>query len=1133
MFIFIKAASNWVINKFQSLRRFFTSSTKQPNTSLNFQALFESISGCYLILDPDFMIIAVNKAYLRATMTTRETILGRYVFDVFPENPSDQNAKGKNNLCASLKRVLLHKLPDKMAIQRYDIRRPLAEGGGYEERYWSLLNSPLLNEHGEVAFIINHVEDVTEFMKIKNFGLAQMKLTEQKEAEILHHTRELQHLSMLNRNIINATSDLIVFCDTNLCFTQFNQAYQETFSQKFGVQPKIGMSLLKALEKAPKQRAILIKLWKRALRRETSTIIEEFGKEGVNLCYYESKFNGIYDDNQTLIGACKISRNVTEYKQLVVSLEHAKNELETAINAKTKFFNNISHEFRTPLTLMLGPLEDSLEDIDQPLSVVQYERFQLIYRNAVRLLILVNSLLDFSRLETNRMQAIYEPTELSSFTKELVSAFQPAIEKAGLKLELDIEPLDERVYVDKEMWEKIISNLLSNAFKFTLQGCISITLKKKINCVELQVQDTGVGIPEEALPHLFERFFRVESTHGRSIEGTGIGLSMVQDLVQLHKGFIHIKSQLGHGSTFTITLPLGKAHLPPERIRSKLKPYLLKPKTLTALMKTNLSQSPRCEVSNLEAEPNSETAFSNAWILLAEDNPDMCRYIESLLEKQNSWVIETVTNGKEALEAARQHPPDLILTDEMMPQMCGTEFIQAVRQDTKLKSIPIIIISAGVGKEAFIKGLQVGANDYLTKPFSGKELIARVKVQLKLAYLHSQLEKQIYLQQAFIGYEIRNALNIIHDSATLLRNVYQELEEIIVDTQDILTTTHTAKMLSIFKQFKAWVETISVCAEQQKITINEVLNLSKFETNKTQLNLSLFNPKEILTSVVKVFRQQIIIIQKNLTLDLFLPANDQWVEGDEIHFKQVVFNLLANAVKFSEQGNIMLSLTYLPVENLSQLTDLAVTLKDTRTGMTTEEIQRLFTFFGQTELCNDSQYGGSELGLAISKKLIELMGGKIQVESEQYTGATFNFTIRCKKGDTPELFPELVKSVFVTPEDAGTSTINNRLVVDNDKHNQINLVQPIKKLDHLCQVENNAQEALELYKNTKKEENYQPISQVDQTPDLTLSPALKSLPANSSTTTFFVNQQSAALPPNHNNADDYAALKPTRFVNSM
>jgi signal transduction histidine kinase/DNA-binding response OmpR family regulator len=412
--------------------------------------------------------------------------------------------------------------------------------------------------------------------------------------------------------------------------------------------------------------------------------------------------------------------------------------------AKTAFFSNVSHEFRTPLTLMLGPLEDTLAQADS-LSMADRERLSIAHRNAVRLLRLVNSLLDFSRIEAGRIQASYEPTDLPRFTADLASTFRSALERGGLRLIVACPPLPPgvRAYVDREMWEKVVLNLLSNAFKFTFDGEIEVALRSTADHLVLTVRDTGAGIPADELPRVFERFHRVEGTHARTQEGTGIGLALVQELVKLHGGQIQVDSTMGHGTTFTVTIPTGAGHLPPERIGAArmqgstvlgTAPYLdevlgwLSDET-TDLVFPVPSESVGVSVGG--ARPR---------VLLADDNRDMRDYVVRLLRPAHE--VEAVTNGDQALAAARAHPPDLILSDVMMPGLDGFGLVAALRADPLTRDVPIILLSARAGEEARIDGVQAGADDYLVKPFSAKELLARVEGRLDLARLRARARQQ-------------------------------------------------------------------------------------------------------------------------------------------------------------------------------------------------------------------------------------------------------------------------------------------------------------------------------------------------------------------------------------------------------
>ncbi|MEP0890484.1 ATP-binding protein [Leptolyngbya sp. FACHB-8] len=414
-------------------------------------------------------------------------------------------------------------------------------------------------------------------------------------------------------------------------------------------------------------------------------------------------------------------RNAQAYEE-----ERRRAEMLAEIDrAKTAFFSNVSHEFRTPLTLMLNPLEDVLQNGNLPTP--EREQIAVAHRNSHRLLKLVNTLLDFSRIEAGRIQAVYEPTDLASLTIDLAGVFRSAIEKVGLQLVVDCPPLPEPVYVDRQMWEKIVLNLLSNAFKFTFEGQISVSLRPVDASVELVVQDTGTGIPAHELPHLFERFHRVAGAPGRSYEGSGIGLSLVQELVRLHKGTVTVSSVVGKGSTFVVRLLMGYAHLPSEQIQAA------RTQASTALNSTAYVEEALGWVVEDRAPPAKEAVLSpHAFtrILLADDNADMRHYLQRLLSEH--YAVEAVADGQAALEAIRLQLPDLVLTDVMMPRLDGFELLRQLRADPRTREIPILLLSARAGEEAAIEGLEAGADDYLVKPFSARELLARVATSLEL-----------------------------------------------------------------------------------------------------------------------------------------------------------------------------------------------------------------------------------------------------------------------------------------------------------------------------------------------------------------------------------------------------------------
>jgi signal transduction histidine kinase len=416
--------------------------------------------------------------------------------------------------------------------------------------------------------------------------------------------------------------------------------------------------------------------------------------------------------------------------------------------AKTAFFSNVSHEFRTPLTLMLGPLHDLLAQSPGALPPAAREQIELAIRNGARLLRLVNTLLDFSRIEAGRAQAVFQATDLAGLTSELASVFRSATEKAGLRLTVQCSDLGEPVYVDREMWEKIVLNLISNAFKFTFEGEIAISMERAGNFAELRVRDTGVGIPPEAIPRLFERFHRVPNTRSRTYEGTGIGLALVQELVKLHGGFIRVESTLGKGSTFVVSVPFGqeqRASTPPEGARNLASTAVgAKPFVEEALRW--LPDSARAEDNVLgdellpAARPPAVPGGVRPRVLVADDNADMRQYLARLLGEY--YEVEAVADGQAALDAVRERLPNLILSDIMMPSVDGFQLLEAIRADERTRTIPVVLLSARAGEESRVEGMEAGADDYLIKPFSSRELLARLSARLEIARLQGEGEQR-------------------------------------------------------------------------------------------------------------------------------------------------------------------------------------------------------------------------------------------------------------------------------------------------------------------------------------------------------------------------------------------------------
>ncbi len=414
--------------------------------------------------------------------------------------------------------------------------------------------------------------------------------------------------------------------------------------------------------------------------------------------------------------------------------------------AKTLFFSNVSHEFRTPLTLMLSPLEDILAQQEVEGNAANRTLVSIAHRNGLRLLKLVNSLLDFARIESGKARATFEPTDLSAVTAELASTFRSAVERAGLALRVDCPPLPRSVYVDRDMWEKVILNLLSNAVKFTFEGEIAVEVRSSGDGqgVAVTVRDSGTGIPAHELPHLFERFHRVEGARGRSVEGSGIGLALVQELVKLHGGTILVRSELDKGTSFVIELPFGHDHLAPDRIHlpsgqvaSGVRAQAYVQEAVSWLGDSDNFVEPPAASDLRDVVPIPAPQGKGDLILLADDNADMRGYVERLLTAAG-YRVEAVADGAAALAVARQRRHALLLSDVMMPKLDGFALLTAVRDDPDLRDTPVILLSARAGEEAKLEGLHAGADDYLVKPFSARELLARVATNLKLAHTRQE-----------------------------------------------------------------------------------------------------------------------------------------------------------------------------------------------------------------------------------------------------------------------------------------------------------------------------------------------------------------------------------------------------------
>ena len=635
--------------------------------------------------------------------------------------------------------------------------------------------------------------------------------------------------------------------------------------------------------------------------------------------------------------------------------------------AKTAFFSNVSHEFRTPLTLILGPLEDELAEHESPLPQSRRDRLDAAHRNALRLLKMVNSLLDFSRIEAGRVQASYEPTDLAAYTAELAGVFRSAIDRAGLSLVVDCPAMPEPLYVDREMWEKIVLNLLSNAFKHTFEGSITVRLRWRGDHAELQVADTGVGIAANEQARVFERFHRVKGAKSRTHEGTGIGLALIKELVGLHRGTVRVESREGAGSAFIVAIKSGCAHLPQGQI-GKGRTLSSTATRAAAYVEEALHWLPGAPSASDAPEPMVATAAAvgvpRPRILLADDNADMRTYVQRLLV--DKYAVRAVPDGAAALAAAREETPDLVLSDVMMPGLDGFGLLRELRADPQTRTVPVILLSARAGEEATVEGLGSGADDYVVKPFSARELLARVRTHLQIALMRRAWARE--LEQANKELEAFS-YSVSHDLRAPLRWIDGFSQGLMEDCADLLDAGARDKL-----------DRIRAAVRHMGALIEALLQLSRItrsELTRQKVDLSGI-ARDVASELLRRDTQR----HPNLHIQDGLMA-----QGDPALLRIVLENLLQNAWKFTRKK------AEAEIEfNTTRVDEEAVfCLRDNGAGFDMACADKLFSPFRRLHKVTD--FEGTGIGLATVARVIHRHGGRIWAEGKVDQGAAFYFTL--------------------------------------------------------------------------------------------------------------------------------------------
>jgi signal transduction histidine kinase len=834
----------------------------------DFRALFESAPGLYLVLTPELVIVAVSDAYARATMTKREEILGRHIFDVFPDNPDDPGADGVRNLRASLERVRQNRVADAMPVQKYDIRRPELEGGGFEERFWSPVNSPVRGPAGDLAYIIHRVEDVTEFVRLKQAGVEQQQLArdlrvqaEKMESEIFLRTQQVAEAS---RQLKEANAELA-------------QLYEKT----------------KELDRL-----------------------------------------------------------------------------------KSQFFANVSHELRTPLALIIGPTEKLLGS--QTLDAGQRRDLEVVVRNARLLLKHVNDLLDASKLEAGRMKPEYVETDLGRLVHLVSGHFESLATDKSIAFTVQAGGV-LRAQVDAEKLQRVLLNLLSNAFKFTPPGGrVRCTVRSGAGPerVAIEVADSGPGIAPEHREAVFERFRQIEGGATRRFGGTGLGLSIAREFVKLHGGSLTAAEAPEGGALFTVDLPL----LAPAGSGVRTAP----------VEATALDEMARPVVDEFHArarasDPSRVEDPERPLVLVVEDNTEMNRFVCDSLAP--AYRVEAAFHGHEGLGKALALRPDLILSDVMMPEMSGDELVRAVRSHRELDATPIVLLTAKADDELKVRLLREGASDYVMKPFSVEELRARVGnlVSVKLtdernrrlnAELHEHNVRltRLMAQLEAVNKELESfCYSVSHDLRAPLRA--------IDGFSMILQESYGDKLDA---QAHNYLERVRAATQRMSHLIDDLLKLSR--TVRSEMRITTVNLSELACTIAKDLEGT--APERKVTFSI---APQMVVHADASLMRVVLENLLGNAWKFSGKR----AEARIEVGSMTNAGETVYFVRDNGAGFDMKYADKLFGAFQR--LHSVTAFDGTGVGLANVQRIIHRHGGRVWAEAAVDQGATFYFTLSAQR----------------------------------------------------------------------------------------------------------------------------------------
>jgi signal transduction histidine kinase len=746
----------------------------------------------------------------------------------------------------------------------------------------------------------------------------------------------------------------------------------------------------------------------------TSVILMYFGASYANAANFDSRnfFNNLYFlvltgiivvagnylYNRLLFREFEVRFQLDKSRQM---LEESNRKLLELDQVKSRFFANISHELRTPLTLVLAPLQTLIQERSASLEPEMRQLLLIMQSNGMRLLKLINDLLDLVRLESGKMEVKREPVAIEPFLYGLANAVKKSAEDRGVRLEVISDPAISTVLTDSDKLERILLNLLFNALKFTpAGGKVEVKAKRDNGELVLEVSDTGTGISKEQLPFIFDRFWQADTSSQRKYRGVGIGLALVKELVEVQDGSVTVTSAFGKGTQFTVRLPYEELHQPSQIAEEAGNPDEVGFPRISA--ETNGSTDTWLKNLDRQAEffPSMtslketirpvETAIHRGQprILIADDEPDMLKYLKSQLSV-NFQVIEAV-DGQQAVEKASQFLPDVIVCDMMMPERNGLEVCRELRERTSTRSIPILLLTARADEETKLAALSAGANDFITKPFSTTELSVRLKNLFDAHSLQQELARQNQILEATIEQLKETEVQLVHSEklASLGRMSAGIIHEINNPLNFAKTALYVLRIMSESlsgnekKEFREVLEDMGEGINRISSIVSDLRTFT--QPHLTQLEK--VSVSEVVNSALRLLSNE---WENKVRVEKEIPEHQTiWANRNQI--TQVLVNLLQNALHALEKKHCSESGATIWIRGIEENAESLIIVRDNGEGITSENLQKIFDPFFTTKDVGE----GMGLGLSICYRIMKQHGGRIQVESERGTYAEFTLHFR-------------------------------------------------------------------------------------------------------------------------------------------